>query len=82
MTNYRMGFFKDSRKRVDVPFGFIEDIKFNPKYNQLILHLKYNHFWKFEVPHQSVYKQFITYTQLYTHSDSIRSSFSFSYALK
>lgn len=48
VTNYRIAFFIKSKKKVDVPFGFISHTQFHDKKGELFIHLKYPQVWKFE----------------------------------
>ena len=82
MTNYRIAFFKSSKKRIDMPFGFITELKFNLKNLEVVCYLKYSQIWKFYINDSAEFKNFNTLSQLYLISDDIRSSFAYNYALK
>ena len=59
MTNYRIAFFNKLRKkRVDVPFGFVEKIKFGDKHHEIDVHLKHTFLWKFQAFLEKDFNQF------------------------
>lgn len=49
MTNYRILFLKENRKRVDLPFGLIQKVDYEDKSHKVIFKLKYPHSWTFRI---------------------------------
>ena len=65
VTNYRLSFFKKRKKKVDLPFGFINTVKQIDKLGEILVYLKYHHFWKFKVTDKGKYEQLKIFLQLY-----------------
>jgi hypothetical protein len=82
MTNYRIVFFKDGAKRVDLPFGRISKVDFIDKQQRIVFLLKYPHQWRFRVVSSSKYVQFKNVGEIYYKTDNLKKAFAFEYALK
>jgi hypothetical protein len=82
LTNYRVLFFKDRTKRVDLPFGRIAKVDYIDKQMRIIYMLKYPHFWKFSITSTSKYSQFKNVGDIYYKTDVIKKMFAYEYALK
>lgn len=82
MTNYRVVFFKEGAKRVDLPFGRIAKVEYFDKQLRIIFTLKYPHQWRFRIVSPSNYGQFKNVGDIYYKTDNIKKAFAFEYALK
>lgn len=82
LTNFRVLFFKNGRKRVDLPFGSISKVEYLDKHSRIIYRLKYPHFWKFTISKYNKYEQFKNVGNIYYMSNEIKKMFAFEYALK
>jgi hypothetical protein len=82
MTTYRILFFKNGYKRVDLPFGFIAAVDYNDKLCKITFHLKYPHSWKFYIinSHKN-YGYFKNFGYIYYKTKEVRNLFAFQYAL-
>lgn len=81
VTNYRFVYFKGGMRKLDLPFGFIEECKFQ-KNQVFIAYLKYDHFWKLRIVSPKDYDKLNIFLQIYLKVDTISSAFAFAYALK
>lgn len=77
LTNYRVLFFKDDTKRVDLPFGIISKVDYIDKQLRIIYMLKYPHFWKFSIAAASKYLQFKNVGDIYYRTDNLKKMFAF-----
>lgn len=57
LTNFRILFFKNGNKRVDLPFGSISKVEYIDKHSRIIYKLKYPHFWRFTISSYVKYEQ-------------------------
>lgn len=79
LTNYRLAFFKKSSKKIDLPFGFIDNVNINKKSLEMSVFLKHGHSWKFRVDKLSSIEEINVFLNVYMKTPDIRSNFAFSY---
>jgi hypothetical protein len=83
MTNYRILFFSEGKKMVDLPFGLIMTIKYLDKICKVNYELKYPHSWTFFLATTNFkYQYFKKICHMYYKSNDPRNLFAFQYALK
>lgn len=83
MTNYRIVFFSESKKMVDMPFGLILNVNYSDRLFRVNYNLKYPHTWTFFIASSAFnYQYFKNICSIYYKSDHIKNLFAFQYALK
>jgi hypothetical protein len=83
ITNYRLAFFVNEKKKLDIPLGFIErfGVKQDKKSNILIeIVLKYSPVWKFNFKKIEIAIMIDNTLNKYIFSHNLTEYFAFSYA--
>ena len=83
MTNYRVVFFKEGVKRVDLPFGLLQEVEHSEKELTVVFRLKYPHSWKFRIiSPKSKFKLLKTIGLAYIKPSQVKEKFCFSHFRK